>query len=363
MAEFHLPSRLQTYRLRLYHHYSRSGEQLLRDLIRRSYALVVEGADFERWNRGSCGHDVHLYLPIEELTKVDIDDIDDVTERICEDLNKVSDRGKNEYFSTIHLHLFDESDEHCRHAKPFHGSPDRDPDTLSIWKHGMVRLFISHRDEHKAKANELARALEPYAISSFVAHDSIEPMTLWQAEILNGLQTMEVLLAFVTDDFHHSFWANQEIGFALGRGIPIVSLKIQKSDPHGFIGNQQALKCNFDDIGTAAPMIYGLIVEKLDNAERLQQSLIRSFVASPNFIESKARFDRMNAVVSNLSDAEVEQIVNGYRDNDQLHNVTYLRSRHGRLCKFLNRVTGKTFIVEGKNLVTVGDSEELDAPF
>lgn len=363
MAVFDLPSRLPTYRLRLYHHYSRSGERLLRDVIRRSYVDVVEGTVSDRWNGGTYGHDVHFYLPIEELTKVNIDDIEAFTARIREDLNKVCDRGKNEFFSTVHLQLYDEADEHCRRAKPFRDSPDRDPDTLSIWKRGMVRLFISHRDEHKAKANELARALEPYGISSFVAHDTIEPMTRWQTEILSGLETMETMLAFITDDFHESVWVNQEIGFALGRGIPIVSLKIQKSDPHGFIGSQQALKCNFDNIGTAAPTIYGLIVEKLDNAERLQQSLIRSFVASPNFIESIERFDRMNAVVSNLSDSEVQQIVNGYRDNDQLHNAAYLRSRYGRLCKFLNRVSGKTFVVERKNLVTVGDSEELDVPF
>ena len=363
MAVFNLPTRLPMYRLRLYHHYSHSGERLLRDVIRRSYGYVVEATVSDRWNGGTYGHDVHLYLPIEELIKVDIDDIDDVAKRIREDLNKVSDRGKNEFFSTVHLQLFDDSDERCRRAKPFRGGPDCDPDTLSIWKRGMVRLFISHRDEHKAKANELARALEPYGISSFVAHDSIEPMTRWQAEILNGLETMEIMLAFVTNDFSDSVWANQEIGFALGRKIPIVSLKIQKADPDGFIGSQQALKCHFDDIDAVAPKIYGLIVEKLGNSERLQKSVIRAFVTSPNFLESKARFDRMNAVVSELSDGEVEEIVNGYRENDQLHNANYLRSRNGRLCKFLNRVTGQTFVVEQKNIVTVGDRQEFDIPF
>ena len=274
MAGFELPKQLPTYRLRLHVQYSHAGERQLRDVIGRSYAFVIEETVYDQWNGGTYGHDVYLYLPIEELGKVHIDDIDDVAGRIREDLNKVSDQDKNEFFSSVHLQLFDDSDENCRRAKPLRSRPERDADTLPIWKRGMVRLFISHRDEHKVKANELAQALEPYGISSFVAHDAIEPTTVWQAEIVKGLETMEIMLAFVTDDFHDSIWANQEIGFALGRNIPIVSLKLQKGEPKGFIASQQALKCDYDNADDAAPRIYRLLIDKLDNGDRLQQSVI-----------------------------------------------------------------------------------------
>ena len=362
MAGFTLPRKLGTYRLRLQAQYSKASEHLLRDVIGRSYAFVREKTDFEKWD-GSYGHDVYLYLPLDELAKVHIDDIDDVTGRICKDLNKVSDRDKNEFFSTVHLQLFDDSDENCQRAKPLRSRPERDPDTLPIWKRGMVRLFISHRDEHKVKANELAQELESYGISSFVAHDSIEPLTVWQAEIVKGLETMEIMLAFVTGDFHDSIWANQEIGFALGRNIPIVSLKLKKTDPKGFIARQQALKCGYKNVADAAPRIYKLLADKLDNKERLQTALIRAFVKSPNFDEAKLRFDRMNKVVSELSDSEVAEIANGFLDNDQLHNATYLRSGYQRLCKFLERTTGKVFVIAGKKITTVIDDSDSDIPF
>ena len=363
MTGFELPNKLPTYRLRLHAQYSHAGEGLLRDVIGRSYAHVVEETVYDQWNGGTYGHDVYLYLPIEELGKVHIDDIDDVAGRIREDLNKVSDRDKNEYFSTVHLQLFDESDENCRRAKPLRSRPERDADTLPIWKRGMVRLFISHRDEHKVKANELAQALEPYGISSFVAHDAIEPTTVWQAEIVKGLETMEIMLAFVTGDFHDSIWANQEIGFALGRNIPIVSLKLQKGDPKGFIASQQALKCGYEKVADAAPRIYKLLADKLDNRERLQTALIRAFVKSPNFGKAKLRFDRMNKVVSELSDSEVAEIANGFLDNDQLHNATHLSSSYQRLRKFLERTTGKAFVIEGKKITTVIDDGDRDIPF
>lgn len=204
MAEFELPRRLPTYRLRLHSYYSSHGDALLRDLIGNSHAYVVEETSYDNWNGGTYGHDVQLFLPMDELSKVDIDDIDSVTEKIREDLNKICAGVANEFFANVHLELFDENDERCQRARPLHARPDRDADTLSIWKRGMVRLFVSHRDKHKAMANELAEALEPYGVSSFVAHDAIQPMTIWQSEILKGLESMEIMLAFVTDDFHDS---------------------------------------------------------------------------------------------------------------------------------------------------------------
>ena len=358
MAGFDLPKKLPAYRLRLHVQYSHSGERQLRDVIGRSYADIIEEAVYDQWNGGTYGHDVNLYLPIKELGKVHIDEIDDVERRICDDLNKVSDGDKNEFFSAVYLKLFEETNEKCRRAKPLGSRPELDADTMRMWKRGMVRLFISHRDEHKVKANELAQALEAYGISSFVAHDSIKPMTVWQAEIVKGLDTMEIMLAFVTDDFHDSVWANQEIGFALGRNIPIVSLKLQKRDPQGFVAGQQALKCSFKDVDAAAPRLYRLLVDRLDNGDRLQQSVIRAFLESPNFDEARLRFDRMEAVVSELSDSEVEEIQNGFRENDQLHKAYYLGGKHERLARFLARATGKSFVIEGKNIS--GESDQGD---
>ena len=363
MAGFDLPRRLSTYRLRLHAHYAKVGNNLLRDVIGNSSAYVIEETTYDNWDGGTYGHDVQLFLLMEELSKVDIDDIDTVARNICDDLNKISRSVQNEFFANIHLELYDEDDENCQRAKPLHSRPDRDVDSLSIWKRGMVRLFISHRDQHKAKANELAEALEPYGISSFVAHDSIQPTTVWQTEIIRGLETMEIMLAFVTDDLHDSIWTNQEIGFALGRNLPIVSLKLQNQDPRGFIGKQQALKCSYVNVAAIAPDIYEILADKLGNRERLQTSLIRAFLNSPDFFETKRRFERMKGVVSELSGAEVADIVTGFRENNQLHNAIHLNNKYQRLRKFLTAATGKEFVIEGKNISAEGDDAEDDLLF
>lgn len=102
------------------------------------------------------------------------------------------------------------------------------------------RLFISHVSVDKLKATRLKECLLPYSISGFVAHEDIAPTLEWQGEIERGLRTMDALLAIHTPGFSKSNWCQQEVGFALGRGVKIISLKMGE-DPTGFIGKHQAL--------------------------------------------------------------------------------------------------------------------------
>lgn len=51
---------------------------------------------------------------------------------------------------------------------------------------------------------------------------------------------MHAFIAIHTKGFSQSFWTQQEIGFAVGRGTKIISLKMGE-DPTGFISKHQAL--------------------------------------------------------------------------------------------------------------------------
>lgn len=170
-------------------------------------------------------------------------------------------------------------------------------------------------------------------------------------EIMNGLQTMEIMLAVVTDDFHASTWTNQEVGFALGRGVPIVSLKVEKNDPPGFISHEQALRGILASPETSASKIHKFIVEKLGQKDRIQSALVNAFNESPNWSETTIRFDRMSKFIEKLSDAELSSIIVGYSKNDQLHGAAYLNSRSDRLRKFLAKTTGTDFVIRGKMII------------
>ena len=101
-------------------------------------------------------------------------------------------------------------------------SPRVDP---PFWRKGMLRLFVTHLATYRAFAGELQEALLPYGISSFVAHNDIEPTLEWQAQIETALATCDALVALLHERFHESKWTDQEIGFAMGRGVPAFTIR------------------------------------------------------------------------------------------------------------------------------------------
>ena len=297
------------------------------------------------------GYDIVFFFPDFIMEEINLGKEKSYRKQILTDLEKCKDV-KNEFFENVFFNCENEDDEEYRQAVSITDHPQIDPGTLDIWKPDWIRLFISHRDDHKKKARELADALEDYGISSFVAHDSIEPMTTWREEILKGLETMESMLTFITDDFHESEWTDQEIGFALARNVPILSLKLEGSDPTGFIGGEQALRGTLDHPANSALQIYELLRERLNNGDRLQSALIASFVESPDFNRTKKRFDQLNKVVNNLSEGEVKRIIDGFRENKQLYSCWYLTNEHKRLLNFLRRTTGKGYVIKNHRTIS-----------
>lgn len=114
-------------------------------------------------------------------------------------------------------------------------------DSSDVWgDNHTFRLFISHLATHSDKAKKTKEALEPYHIQAFVAHDDINPTREWQMEIEKALYTMDAMLCIHTEGFSNSVWTQQEIGFALGRSVKIISLRMNE-DPKGFISKHQAI--------------------------------------------------------------------------------------------------------------------------
>ncbi|MEO9969479.1 MAG: toll/interleukin-1 receptor domain-containing protein [Hyphomonadaceae bacterium] len=103
-----------------------------------------------------------------------------------------------------------------------------------------LKLFISHISIDKDKATRLRDCLVPLGVSAFVAHEDIEPTKIWREEILKALSTMDAFLSIHTDGFSKSFWTQQEVGFAVARGVKRIAFKMGE-DPTGFLSAQQAL--------------------------------------------------------------------------------------------------------------------------
>lgn len=114
-------------------------------------------------------------------------------------------------------------------------------DEPEFWEDNSARVFLSHLAANKAETTQLKEQLEQYGISAFVAHEDIEPTKEWQTEIESALASMDALVALLAPGFKESNWCDQEVGVAIGRQLPIISVR-QGLDPYGFIGKYQAVQ-------------------------------------------------------------------------------------------------------------------------
>ena len=340
------------------------------DSEKRNHEVAIGGArffvneefEYDNWNGGTAGHEVVIYVEERVLHRIPLEEQQLIENDINTDLNKCHSYS-NESFSCVRFEQFDESDKNFRNALSTNSKVEIDPDQLSIWKKGFVRVFVSHRDKHKILATELAESLEKFGISSFVAHDTIEATKEWRREILQGLESMEIMLVFLTDDFHESSFTNQEVGYALGRNVPILSLKLGKNDPPGFIGNEQALRGSLDNITSNIVALSKLIAKKLNRSDRLQSGLVNAFAESNNYYATKERFERLKENVTTLTDGELEIIIDAYSKNDQLHGAIYLGNHYSRLKNFLEKTTNKRFDFDSKQIRIVKSHIKKEVPF
>jgi hypothetical protein len=362
MAPYILPSKVFVYLRRLLLNYEHDGSRELATIVKHGHIAVDPDTDrYFDFGQDNVGHDVVIFLPPDLIAPISLEQQAALSDRLREDLAVCAKGISSEYIHAVRIELQDEDDFLFDMARSLSGPLPVSPDALTFWKRGQIRLFICHRDTYKRQAQSLADALEQFGISCFVAHDTIQPMESWQHEIEKALETMEVFLALVTDDFHNSVWTNQEIGFAKSRQIPVISLKLG-SDPQGFIAEKQALRGDKDDPEKSANEIYKLLAEKLGQRDRLQSALITAFCATPNWNEARHRFDRMDELVRQLSDEELGQITAAYEQNDQLYNAIYLHN-NDRLRKFLMRTTGKSLKIGGAKIVLESQKEDDEIPF
>jgi len=186
-SKYIIPSKIIIYLKRIAAEYQNNGQDLEARVVTSSGIFVHEETGYDNWNGGMNGHDVILFLPSEVFGEVTLAKKSDFEADLLSKLELCCQSIGNEFINAVRFEDEDQNDPHFQNAISINDRQQTNPNTLSIWKPDHVRLFISHRDIHKVQAQTLANSLEEYGISSFVAHDTIEPMTTWQHEIVKGL--------------------------------------------------------------------------------------------------------------------------------------------------------------------------------
>ena len=181
-----------------------------------------------------------------------------------------------------------------------------------IWQGDGYRLFLSHKSEDKAEVGVLKKQFGKYGISAFVAHADIEPTLAWRNEIERALRSMDGFAALMTKNFHDSNWTDQEIGFALGRGVMVIAVNLGRN-PYGFIGDMQALKTTW---AKAARQITKLL---LRHDEKMFEPYLQAIRDCASYDDANELAELLPAL-DGLEDDEVQALVDAYNSNGQVHD-------------------------------------------
>lgn len=157
---------------------------------------------------------------------------------------------------------------------------------------GSPLVFLSHLASRKVFVGELKSKLASLGIDSFLAHEDIEPTKEWQAEIESALARMDGLVALLAPGFKDSNWCDQEIGFALAKRVPIVSVRLGL-DPYGFIGKYQAIQGNGKNADEIANDLYEVLVANESLGPKVTSRLVMMLGESLSFKESRRLIARI----------------------------------------------------------------------
>lgn len=171
-----------------------------------------------------------------------------------------------------------------------HGQAASTPPETPYWQDGQLRVFISHLTGHREEAANWQSAMKWNGMSGFVAHNDINPTAEWQIEIETALATSDLLVAMIHPDFVASKWCDQEIGYALGRGIPVFAVRCG-ADPHGFVSRFQAFNGNGKSAHQIAKELFEAAIDHKKLQDKMADVVIDLFINSGSFSTAKERVE------------------------------------------------------------------------
>lgn len=310
MSEYELPRSIERHLAAVSKLYARDGNSLLQEIIVNAKVRIHEAWSGDSWNGDTYGHALFFVLP-ESLYLASEKEKDLVQNRIKEDLNKVHNL-RNEFIDQVFIEMDLADDNEWRRHSGLLLAAKRvvsQDAAKRLWGDRGFRVFLSHKSEAKKETSALKDELKLFGISCFVAHEDIHPTKAWQDEIENALSSMDGFVALMTDKFHESNWTDQEVGYAVARGVPIIAVRLG-TDPYGFIGKFQGLS---SDWLTAPEEIAKILIKN----EQMIGAYLAALRSCPNF-DSGNRLAKVLPNIEKLSESQMNTLVAAYNENDQL---------------------------------------------
>lgn len=227
--------------------------------------------------------------------------------------------------------------------------------------------FISHHHEDVAVANSLVTPLANFGFSSFLAHRDLQAGGDWIDEIKQKLRESAVLIAIITSSFLRSDWTDQEVGFAIGRDVPVVPV-MRGSTPYGFLSSIQGVNWKDYDHGGRRPDGGWTYEERAEQEATLGRALLnRGAVDLRQFaqcLEHSTSWSATQCLVrtigdfSSLAPADFEALAEACATNQEIYNSPGIHQLRAALTEratslsasLVSRLIHRNLIINGSQI-------------
>lgn len=303
--------------------YPRSAETIVGALIKvfskqKLYDIVnllriakprIEQTGYDGIDGGVYFYTLFLIISIDYFAEND-KQLENYESIIVEKLKELLKNEGNQYLNSVTIEVAIEEEVEAGPTLTIDHKADH------LWLEGHFRLFLCHVALHKVAVASVKRELMKYGVSAFVAHEDIEPTVIWQNEIRRALLSMQAMAALMTPDFHSSSWTDQEIGFALGRLVLIIPVRLGL-DPYGFIGIQQGLTGDLKKPENLASDIVDLLLNNEQSKAQMVEALVGGLEKSSSSQASEALATKM-AGIDYFTEGQLNRMEAACRDNFQV---------------------------------------------
>jgi hypothetical protein len=220
-------------------------------------------------------------------------------------------RGDDNQILDLHNYLFSDG-----------GGTTAEVNGSRTWGAGAFRLFISHTHDHRGRASKLRDHLRVWDVDGFVAHQDIAPTREWENEIQVALRTCHAMCALITPDFVGSSWCDQEVGFAVGRGILVLPVKLG-ADPHGFIGKYQAITVPESAMPSrVSTLVFDALAINPLTSNAMAPAIVHRYANSRSFESTREAFTLLQTIPeSGWTEAMIEQAERAAKENSQVEHA------------------------------------------
>ncbi|MBI5620824.1 toll/interleukin-1 receptor domain-containing protein [Candidatus Gottesmanbacteria bacterium] len=159
---------------------------------------------------------------------------------------------------------------------------------------------------------------------TFIAHDDIPGSEVWEKEILHAIRNADFFIPLVSENFKNSSYTDQETGCAVCLNKKVIAIKLDTTNPYGFINKYQALQYrkeptdNLFEVAITIAHIGLHYQPKTVYYKKSLQSLVHALCNSSSFETTNTIIRIVSKCNHQFSKDQVTQIVKAMQSNLQI---------------------------------------------